>query len=212
MQRITSFIALAVLLYAGMANAQGLVSRYVAGEHYKVIDKPTARADDGRLQVVEFFLYSCPHCYHLEPELADWRARLGDDVVFTRVPVLFGAEGRSYARFFYTVQALDMPRTVHSDIFDAIHEQDRALTTRAAMRAFLTAHGADGERFDKVFDSDAVNAKIRAAGQMMRRFHVTSTPSLGVAGRYWINGRLAGGNEAMLDVADYLIAQQRKKD
>jgi len=211
MRYVSSFIALAIFLFGGIASAQGLVSRYVAGDHYQVIDKPMEQPGDGKIHVVEFFLYSCPHCYHLEPEVKDWREQLADDVVFTRVPVLFGAAGRKYARLYYTVEALDVPDTMHADIFDAMHEQGRALRTESDMRSFMVAHGVEGARFDKVYGSDRISAQVRAAGQMMRRFRVRATPSFGVAGRYWVNGQLAGSNSAMFDVADYLIAQQRKK-
>lgn len=208
-------IALLALLTAGAsatAGAQDLVSRYVAGDHYQVIEQPMAQPDDGKVHVVEFFLYSCPHCYHLEPELEDWRSQLGDDVVFTRVPVLFGGGGQPYARLFYTAKSLGVLDDVHADIFDAIHQQGRRLVSQSDMRDFMEAHGVDGARFDQVFESDDVSAKVREAGEMMRRFHVTATPSLGVAGRYWISGRTAGSNEAMFDVADYLIAQERGKN
>lgn len=191
--------------------AQGLASRYVEGEHYQAIEAPVATPDDGRIHVVEFFLYSCPHCYHLEPEVEAWREQLGDDVAFSRVPVLFGGGGQKYARLYYAAQRLGVLDEVHADIFRAIHEQGRRLLSQSDMRAFMVDHGVDGARFDAAFESDAVREKVVAAGEMMRAFNVTATPSLGVAGQYWISGRSAGSNDAMFDVADYLIRRQREE-
>lgn len=205
-----TLIALLLLTMAGVAGAQGLmVSRYVAGEHYKVADQPVPQPDDGKIHVVEFFLYSCPHCYHLEPKLEAWRKQLPDDVEFSRVPVLFGGAGQAYARLYHTAVALGVIDAVHADIFDAIHRQGRSLTSEAAMRAFMIAHGVDGARFEKVYESQAITDELRADARWMRALQVTATPSLGVAGRYWISGRTAGSNQAMLDVADYLIKQAR---
>ncbi|MES1924125.1 thiol:disulfide interchange protein DsbA/DsbL [Salinisphaera sp. T31B1] len=210
-QRITVLVAFGLMLFAGWASAQSLVTRYVAGDHYQVVDQPVAEPDDGKIHVVEFFLYSCPHCFHLEPELNEWRAGLGDDVVFSRVPALFGAGGQMYARLYYAAQQLGVLEDVHEDIFDAIHEQGRRLLSETDMRTFMEAHGVDGDRFERAFKSDAVSAKVRQAGEIMRAMHVTATPSLGVAGRYYISGRTAGSNQRMFDVADYLIAQQRSQ-
>ncbi|GAB3672789.1 thiol:disulfide interchange protein DsbA/DsbL [Salinisphaera aquimarina] len=208
-RRIAAFIALTLTLFAGVAAAQSLITRYVAGDHYQVIDNPVAQPEDGKIQVVEFFLYSCPHCYHLEPELKDWRKTLGDDVEFSRVPVLFGAGGQVYARLYYAAEQLGVLDKVHEDIFTAIHEQGRRLLSEDDIRDFMEDHGVDGDRFAEAFDSDAVSDKVRAAGETMRAFRVTATPSLGVAGQYYLSGRSAGSNEKMFDVADYLIAQQR---
>jgi len=210
LKQFAGLLAVVLMFACVTANAQSLVTRYVAGEHYRVADNPVAEPDDGKIHVVEFFLYSCPHCFHLEPELNDWRAQLPDDVSFTRVPVLFGAGGQIYARLYYAAEQLGVLDAVHEDIFKAIHEQGRRLLSEDDMRAFMKTHGVDDDAFMTAFESDAVTAKLRKAGETMRALNVTATPSLGVAGRFYISGRTAGSNRRMFDVADYLINQQRQ--
>lgn len=201
-----SFTALAALLWlvCATASAQSLVTRYVAGEHYQAIAEPVAQEGEA-IRVIEFFLYSCPHCYHLEPDVAAWRESLPRDVVFRRVPVLFGDRGRLYARMFYTAQTLGVLDRLHSKFFNAIHERGIPLTSPDAIRAFFVSHGVDGARFDAVFNSAAIDEKVKHAGELMRRFQVRAVPSLGVAGQYWLTGRMAGSNDAMFNVAEYLI-------
>jgi thiol:disulfide interchange protein DsbA len=201
--------ALLLLMFFGAASAQGLVSRYVEGEHYKVAETPVPQPDDGKVHVVEFFLYSCPHCYQLEPELEEWRKSLPDGVEFSRVPVLFGAGGQKYARLYYTAQQLGVLEHVHRRIFDAIHQDGHRLLSASAMRDFMEAQGVDGDRFAQVFKSDAVSDKVRAAGQTMRAYQVRATPSMGVAGQYYVSGRTAGNNDRMFDVVDYLTRKER---
>lgn len=200
-------VAVLLLMCFGAASAQGLVSRYVAGEHYKVAETPVAQPDDGKVHVVEFFLYTCPHCYHLESDVKAWRDTLPDDVEFSRVPVLFGAGGQRYARLYYTAEELGVLEDVHARIFAAIHQQGRRLGSEADMREFMVAQGVDGERFTRVFESDAVSGKVREAGEIMRAYQVRATPSMGVAGQYYVSGRTAGSNERMFDVVDHLIRQ-----
>ncbi|MES1941621.1 thiol:disulfide interchange protein DsbA [Salinisphaera sp. T5B8] len=203
---------LLLLLMAGLVQAQGLmISRYVEGEHYLDARQPLEQPDDGKIHVTEFFLYSCPHCYHMEPDLNAWRETLGDDVVFSRVPVLFSAGGEPYARLYYTAEALGVLAKVHDKIFAAIHEQGRRLLSESAMRDFMVAQGVDGDRFSEIYESDEITAKLREAAQAMQAYPVTATPSITVAGRYYVTGRTAGSNDRMLEVADYLIAQQRAR-
>jgi thiol:disulfide interchange protein DsbA len=212
--RASRIAAAAVLLLAvfGVASAQGLVSRYVAGEHYRAAEEPVAQPDDGKIHVVEFFLYSCPHCEDLEPDVEEWRESLADDVEFARVPVLFGAGGQAYARLYYAAEKLGVLEDVHGKIFSAIHDDGRRLLSEADMRAFMEDQGVDGERFVEAFESDEVSAKVRQAGETMRGYRVTATPSLGVAGQAYVSGRTAGSNDRMFDVADFLIRQQRHKN
>lgn len=207
-----SFIAMTgvlLLVFCGVAAGQGLASRYVAGEHYNVADEPMTQPDDGKVHAVEFFLYTCPHCYHLEPALEEWRRGLPDDVEFTRVPVLFGGNSQAYARLYYTAEQLGVLEDVHPKIFDAIHEQGQRFASEAEVRDFMEQQGVDGDEFVKVFKSDAVTKKVREAGEIMRAYQVKVTPSMGVAGQYYISGRTAGSNDRMFDVVDYLVRKTR---
>lgn len=213
MTRLTRLSALPTLLlcllWAAASPAQNLVARYVAGNDYQQASQPAAPADDGKIHVTEFFLYTCPHCYHFEPTLEAWRKTLGDDVVFDRVPVLFGPDGNTYARLYYTEVDLGVVDRLHDQIFDAIHEDGNPLAARAAIRAFMVDHGVDGATFDKTFDSPRVNRQVAEVLPTMRRFRVAAVPSMSVAGRDWVSGRTAGSNEKMLDVVNYLINQTR---
>jgi len=193
------------LCVAGTVSAQSLIARYVAGNDYIEAAQPAAPADDGKIHVTEFFLYTCPHCYHFESELEGWQKKLGDDVVLDRVPVLFGPDGETYARLYYTEVDLGVVDRLHDKIFDAIHRNGNPLATRAAIRAFMVDHDVDGKAFDKTFDSEQVNRQVAEIVPAMRRFRVVAVPSMSVAGRYWVSGQMAGSNNKMLEVVDYLI-------
>src|SRR5699024_1059826 len=134
------------------ASAEPLVKRYLAGEHYQRIDEPIGYQGE-QIPVVEFFLYSCPHCYALEPSVSAWRKNLPEDVDFQRIPVPFGNDGPFYARLFYASKALGVLERMHAKVFDAIHQQGKPLNNLPAARAFFAAHGVDDERFTQTFNS-----------------------------------------------------------
>lgn len=202
-------VALIGLLFAATAGAQ-TPSRYIAGTHYAKLPEQAATQSGDRVEVVEFFVYGCPHCHAFDPKVQAWADVLPEDVAFRRVPATFGSAGPVYARIFYTARALDVLDAVHADVFDAIHEQGRRLIERDAIRQFFVAHGVEGDAFDETFGSQAVTDRVKAAKRLMKSYRVTSVPSLGVDGRYWINSRQAGGHQAMLEIADDLIARSRR--
>lgn len=215
-----SWLVVLVLLLVAPVQAQPVLAEtatpaqpqapaYVAGEDYQVLAQPLSAPADDTIHVAEFFLYSCPHCYALDAAVTDWAATLPADVVFRRVPVVFGNGGRFYARLYYTAQALGVLERLHAKIFAAIHRQGRDLSTLAAARALFVANGVAGDSFAKTFNSPAIDKKVAHAVELMRAFQVRAVPSIGVAGRYWISGSMLGSNEAMFDVADYLIRQTR---
>jgi thiol:disulfide interchange protein DsbA len=203
---------LAALLAAAFAlpvlAQTGFPARYLSGEHYRTLSEPAPAAAD-RVEVLEFFLYACPHCRAFEPAFRDWAADAPGDVRVRRVPVLYGAAGRTYARLFYTARSLGVLEELHGAVFAAIHDDGRRLTDRAAIRALFLAHGVDGAAFDAAFDSEDVAARVEEAGTLMHAYQVTSVPSLGVNGKYWISGAMAGGQDRMTAVADYLVAKER---
>lgn len=192
--------------------AAALPSRYVAGIDYTTLDAPVDTQSGDNIEVIEFFLYSCPHCYAFDPHIQTWAAQLPEDVTFRRVPVTFGAAGPVYARVFYTAKALGVLHKLHADVFAAIHDHGKSLLKPDAIRAFFVAHGVDGKAFDKIFNSQAISDKIKAARSLMRAYRVTSVPSLGINGRYWVNARQAGSHKAMLDIASFLIQKERRQN
>ena len=48
---------------------------------------PPLASTPGKIEVVEFFWYGCPHCYACEPAIEEWSKRLPNDVSFRKVHV-----------------------------------------------------------------------------------------------------------------------------
>lgn len=193
---------------AGPLQAQG---GPIEGTHYVRLAKPApVSVPAGKVEVVEFFWYGCPHCNALEPALEAWIKRLPADVVFRRVPVAFGAVHESHQRLFYTLEAMGQLAAVHPKIFAAIHVQRQRLDREADQLAFLKAQGVDTARFAELSKSFSVQTKMRQARQLTDAYDIDGVPALGVHGRFYTAGSLAGDNVRALAVADVLIARARK--
>jgi len=192
----------------GPARAQG---GPVEGTHYVRLAQPQPTQSSGKIEVVEFFWYGCPHCHTFEPALESWVRKLPPDVAFRRVPVAFRDEPfGAHQRIYYALEAMGLVDQMHKKVFSAIHNERMRLDKPQDIAAFMSKNGVDGAKFLEVYNSFAVQTKQRQAKQLSEGYKIDGVPALGVAGRYFTSGTLAGSPERSLAVADFLIAQARK--
>jgi thiol:disulfide interchange protein DsbA len=181
------------------------------GKDYLVLEKRApADAPAGKIEVIEFFWYSCPHCYAFEPALEAWIKAAPKDITVKRVPVGFREDFGPQQRMYYTLEALGKADELHGKFFKAIHSERLPLSTDDAIIAWAEKQGLDKAKFTEVYRSFSVASKVRRAIQLQDAYKVEGVPALGIAGRYYTDGSLAGSMERALSVTDFLIAEVRK--
>ena len=195
------------LALAPWAHAQG---GFVEGQHYVRLSQPLSVPAGGKIEVLEFFWYGCPHCNAFEPALQAWVKKLPADVAFRRVHVGFSAIHETHARIFYALDALGQVETLHRKVFYAIHNDRQRLDKPADIAAFMAKNGVDSAKFLDVFNSFSVQTKARQAKALTEAYKIDGVPAIGVAGRYYTSGTLAGTTDASLAVAEFLIQKVRK--
>jgi protein dithiol oxidoreductase (disulfide-forming) len=198
----------ALLLAARGAHSQG--AGPVEGRDFVRLNTPAPVPGGGKIDVVEFFSYGCPHCYTFEPTLEQWTKKLPPDVAFRRVPVAFNGPFEGYAKLFYALEALGLQDSLHKRVFAAIHVQRQRLDKEADLAAFVQASGGDGAKFVEAYKSFGVATKVRQAKQLSEAYKIDGVPTLGIHGRWFTSGSLAGTHERALAVADTLIQRARK--
>lgn len=188
--------------------AQGMP---VEGTHYVKLGQPApVAAPAGKVEVVEFFSYGCPHCNALEPALDDWLKTLPPEAAFRRVPVGFNAAFESYQRLFYGLEAMGKLEMMHKRIFAAIHVQRQRIEKEADQVAFLNANGVDGAQYAKLVKEFHVATKSMQAKKLAEAYKIDGVPAIGVAGRFYTAGSLAGDNRQALQVASFLIQRAKQ--
>jgi thiol:disulfide interchange protein DsbA len=196
-----------------VANAQGPASakKPVEGTDYLSLDKrvPTD-VGAGKIEVIEFFWYSCPHCNSFEPQFAAWKKAAPKDVVVQRVPVRFRDDFEAQQRAYYVFESLNMVDVMHGKLFHAIHTERQQLTSGAALAAWADKNGLPEKKFLETFNSFGVASKARRATQLQEAFKVQGVPALGIAGRFYTDGSLTQTMDRALQVADYLIGEVRR--
>lgn len=191
------------------AQAQGPAPR--AGTDFLVLDKPApVEAPAGKVEVVEFFWYSCPHCNTFEPALNEWIKKAPKDVVVRRVPIAFRADFEPQQRLYYVLEAMNKVDELHKKVFYAIHVEKQTLKTPELIADWAEKQGLNKAKFLETYNSFSVATKARKATQLQDAYKIDGVPALGVAGRYFTSGSMAQTMGRALLVTDYLIAQVRK--
>jgi protein dithiol oxidoreductase (disulfide-forming) len=193
---------------AGRAAAQG---GPVEGKQYKKIDPPVPTSAAGKIEVIEFFSYGCPHCNAFEPSLAAWSKKLPADVSFARLPVPFLANFENLMRTYYALEALGQVDAMQRKVFTAIHLERNYLEKPADIAALMAKNGLDAAKFTSVFNSFSVASSVTRAKKTFAQYKVDSVPTIAINGRFETSPADAGGLEQALSVTDYLIQRARIK-
>ena len=182
----------------------------VEGKDYVRLSQPQP-VPPGKLEVIEFFWYGCPHCNTFEPALDAWTKKLAADVSFRRVPVAFRDEPFvAHQKIYYALEAMGLLDTMHRKVFYAIHNDRARLDKVADIAAFMGKNGVDGAKFTELFNSFSVQTKATQARKLAEAYQIDGVPAMGVHGRYFTSGTLAGSNERALKVVDHLLQTVRK--
>ena len=201
--------ALGAAAMIGPARAQS--GAPVEGKDYLRLSAPLPAPATGKVDVIEFFWYGCPHCNTFEPMLEAWAKKLPDYVNFRRVPVAFRDEPYvAHQRIYYALEEMKLVETMHRKVFAAIHVDHQRLDKPADIAAFMTKNGVDGAKVVELMGSFGVQTKARQAKQLAEAYKIDGVPALGILGRFYTSGSLAGGQDRMILVAEYLIQSNRK--
>ena len=194
--------------FAQHASAQPQPLR--PGTDYSELRVPQAvEAPPGKIEIVEFFWYGCPHCNSLESYLENWIRRLPVDVLFRRIPAVFNERWARDAAIFYAFEALGVVEKVHRPFFDAIHREGLKTENPEALKQWLERKGIEMKKFEESFKSFGVQSRVKRAQQQSVAYRIEGTPTLGVHGRYTVSPEQGKSQDGMLANVDYLTGLVR---
>ncbi len=203
---LTAAVALAAPLLPLAAQAQAATPK--EGKDYNKLAKPVnTDAPAGKIEVLEFFWYSCGHCHTFEPMLHSWSKTVPANLVVRRVPVAFNASFVPAQKLYYALEGLGKVEPLHARVFRAIHVEKQKLAKEEDIMAWAAKQPElDMAKFKEMYQSFTVANQMRRATQLQDAYGVEGTPSMGVAGRYYTDGTLAGSLQAMLQVVNHLTS------
>ncbi|MES2949324.1 MAG: thiol:disulfide interchange protein DsbA/DsbL [Pseudomonadota bacterium] len=188
--------------------AQAQAKKPVPGKEYHILDgRAPVEAPAGKVEVVEFFWYSCPHCNAFEPTLAGWVKKLPKDVAFKRSHVSFQDSFVPQQRLYLSLEAMGLLDKLHTKVFEAIHVQKADLAKGEQIAEWVAQQGVDKAKFLEQYNSFSVQSKATRSTQLQNAYKVEGVPALGIAGRFYTDGTMAGNMDRALQVVEFLIAE-----
>ena len=179
---------------------------------FATINPPQPVEGSGKIEVIEFFWYGCPHCYALEPAVNNWVKNAPKDVVFRRIPATPGDTGWGEAsRVYYTLEAMNLLEQNHQKVFDAFQKEKINLGQKAKRDEWLVKNGIDPVKYAETEKSFTVATKLARAKQLTYAYKIDSVPRVIVNGKYYTAPELAGSSQNIFPVVDQLVAQARKE-
>lgn len=208
--RLIRAFVIALLATAVALTGSALAQTPAKGTNYIELSPPQPTESSGKIEVIEFFWYGCPHCYALEPLVEPWAKKLPKDVVFKQVPAVFNDQWGVAARVYYALDAINEETRVRSALFDAIHKEGLRITSESAVEEWLGKKGVSVEKYKAAYKSFGVESRVRRASQMTQAYRLDGVPTFAVQGRYVASASLNGDRQQLLSVTDYLIGEARK--
>ncbi len=170
--------------------------------------QPTSSPPD-QVEVAEAFMYSCPHCYAFEPDLAKWVAKKPANVAFIRLPVNFNPTAALHMRAYYAAETLGVLEKIHQPFFDEIHLRKNPMADPDSITKFFVAHGVEEKAIKDAMSSFAIDARVRKTESLLHRYQIASVPSLIINGKYRTDVGMAGGTPRVFEVVEYLIHKEQ---
>lgn len=204
-------LLLATVLAPAMSIAHAQSKEPVALRDYREVT-PAQPVDTGnKIEVLEFFQYSCPHCASFDPNLEAWRKNMPADVQYRRLPVAFNAATANHTKIYYTLLQLNKVDELHKKVFAVYHGQRKRMLDPNEIADFMAANGIDRKLWLDTFNSFSVATQTNRAAQVWAAYKLEGTPAVAIDGKWMTAPSMVGSREGTLPVMDYLIERARKQ-
>jgi thiol:disulfide interchange protein DsbA len=221
--RSLRFALLAASLVATVVSTPAFASPTdpKSGVEYVTLAQPQpVQATGKKVEVIEFFMYHCPHCNALEPQFEQWVKKQGDNIVLKRIHLTAGGPNDPEAHLYLTLEALGKVDEMHAKVFKAIHVDRIRMKDDATVIDWVSKNGIDRATFTNAWNSFGVMTKLRRLPQIIDAYKVDGAPTIVVDGKYQtspatVYNTVKAGNEnqlfqATLQVMDALVAKAAK--
>lgn len=176
-----------------------------AESNYRQLASPGRVDKPGMIEVREFFWYGCPHCYNLEPHIANWLKTKPADVNFVRSPAALNPVWEANARGYYTAEIMGIAEKTHMPLFQAIQVRKERLFDQASLTKFYSQFGINPATFASTYNSFAVSGKVGQSKTLAQYYGLDGVPAIIVNGKYLVKGE---GPEVIRTINE-LIAKER---
>ncbi|GJM06713.1 MAG: hypothetical protein DHS20C10_04470 [marine bacterium B5-7] len=205
LKKFYCFLLLLPLITFAGPETQTKTLTLTPGKTYQVLkDSGLPASTEGKVNVVEFFNYGCPACYHFEKEVEAWLATKPANVHFTRMPLSFHIQWEMLSKAYFVGEELQVLPKLTPIMFDVIHVKRQRLSTEKDLIPFFEKAGANKSAVESAFSfSPLINNKMLQAQNLMKKNKIFILPTFIIAGKYKIDPSM------LKEHADHLVTAVR---
>lgn len=158
----------------------------VEGTDYSVLSAPLALEPGKKIDVLELFWYDCPHCFILDPLLAQWVKQQGDKINFHRIHINWDQKKSTIAqqKMYLALEAMGKAEALHALILRAEQVEHKGLLSDEACANWVAEHGVDRKAFVEIENGFDMSNRVRKANNIIANIGANGVPLLVIGGRY----------------------------
>ncbi|PIT50809.1 MULTISPECIES: thiol:disulfide interchange protein DsbA/DsbL [Snodgrassella] len=206
LKKIITIIATTLAFTSGVAQAA------LVNVDYIVLDKPIPQLHKNKVEVLEFFSYSCIHCSHLEPYILKEMKSFAPDTYLRPVHVVWDDNVYyNLARIAAAVNSTGMKLNADPVIFDAIFTKHIELWQPDVFKKWAVQQTAfDGQKLVKAYNSQENSAITADMRKLSEKYNIQATPIVIVGGKYQL--QFPRGYQAGMVTLNELIEKVRNEN
>jgi protein dithiol oxidoreductase (disulfide-forming) len=199
---------------------------WTQGRHYLLLENPVStELPRGKIAVAEVFSYGCPACNRFAPSMRRLAKSLPKSAVVTYVPASW-IKAEAWPMFqqaYLTAKALGIADRAHDAMYDAIWApggklaiadpttgriKSRLPTIEDAASFYASATGTPAAKFLSTANSFGVALEMQRADERIKKMRVDSTPTILVNGKYLAYPSMAGSDDELVTLVQWLVARE----
>jgi len=179
---VLAIAALAILFFSGSSTP---------ADSIPVMQVNMSPSEPGKVRLVEFFKFDCPHCYNLHRDLPGLLASYGDRVEIVYVAIVFPGQSTKSIEAYMIARHMGNETEMRDALFSAEFEQKRDIMTSTSAIETVAASIGLGEDFNKKLEGKAGRKAARANLAEMQKYLVDTTPTVFVNGKKLVTPSVA---------------------
>ncbi|MDA8327625.1 MAG: thiol:disulfide interchange protein DsbA/DsbL [Betaproteobacteria bacterium] len=204
------FMLMATALLSLFISTSPAQAAAIQNKDFTVLGVPIETDSGSKIEVDEFFWYGCPHCFNLEPGLNSWIKTVPKDVAIRRIPAVLNNSWAVQAKVWYALSALGLANKYHDDFFNAIHLDGLDARSEVSIFNWAGKMGINQQAFANAYNSFGVQSQVAHAVQLTKEAQITGVPTFVVDGQYVTSESMTGGEVALFQTLNALIAKARQ--
>jgi protein dithiol oxidoreductase (disulfide-forming) len=188
MKQVAAILMVFIFLFPGIVVAD----EKIRGK-YEVIGDIKKLKGVKTIKMLEFFNYSCGHCYRFLETSKKLRAKFKDKLHHKKYPIYWGNQTAYPAMAFYIADSLGIEEEFTQELFDTSFKLSIDVFQPKVIR-FLAKEYKVAKEMKEGMQSDTIKAKTDESLALAKKYKANETPTIIINDVLKVAPSISGGN------------------